>query len=85
MKNENGQQFGPNGYYHIVDTCETKKETRTVTDAQGREQTQQFWIGAQLLPWTKASYETESRRFLPSACLNWNREAYQFELTASAA
>jgi hypothetical protein len=84
MKND-GSPFGPNGYYHIVDTCETKKETRTVTDAQGREQTQQFWLGAQLLPWTKASYETESRRFLPNACLNWNREAYQFELTASAA
>ncbi|HET6323671.1 MAG TPA: hypothetical protein VFG04_03140 [Planctomycetaceae bacterium] len=85
MRNDNGQQIGPNGYYHIVDTCETKKETRTTTDAQGREQTQQFWMGAQLLPWTKASYETESRRFLPNACLNWNREAYQFELTAGAA
>jgi hypothetical protein len=84
LRNDNGQKLGPNGYYHIVDTCETKKETRTVTDAQGREQTQQFWIGAQLLPWTKASYEPESRRFLPNACLRWDHDAYQFELAASA-
>jgi hypothetical protein len=85
MKNDSGQQFGPNGYYHVVDTCETKKETRTVTDAQGREQTQQFWTGAQLLPWTKASYETEGRRFLPNPCLRWNRDAYQFEPLAHCA
>jgi hypothetical protein len=84
MRNDNGQKLGPNGHYHIVDTCETKKDTRTVTDAQGREQTQQFWMGAQLLPWTKASYEPESRRFLPNACLRWDHNAYQFELAASA-
>jgi hypothetical protein len=85
MKNDNGQQFGPSGYYHIVESCETKKESRTVTDSQGREQSQQFWMGAQQLPWTKASYEAESRRFLPNACLRWNRDAYQFELSSSAA
>ncbi len=84
MKNDGGQQFGPNGYYQIVDTCETKKEIRTVTDSQGREQSQQFWMGAQQLPWTKASYEPESRRFLPNADLRWNHASYQFE-TASAA
>jgi hypothetical protein len=84
MKNDKAQEFGPNGYYHIIETVETKKETRTVTDAQGREQAQQFWMGAQLLPWTKASYEPESRRFLPNACLKWNHDAYLFELTASA-
>jgi hypothetical protein len=85
MKNENGQQFGPNGYYHIVETCETKKETRTVTDSQGREQSQQFWMGAQQLPWTKASFEPESHRFLPNADLKWNHEAYEFQLATSAA
>jgi hypothetical protein len=85
MKNDNGQQIGPHGYYHIVESCETKKETRTVTDAQGHEQTQQFWLGAQFLTWAKASYEPESRRFVPNGCLRWNHDAYQFELSASAA
>jgi hypothetical protein len=85
MKNDNGQQFGPSGYYHIVESCETKKESRTVTDSHGREQSQQFWMGAQQLPWTKASYEAESRRFVPNACLRWNRDAYQFEFATSAA
>ena len=85
MKNDGGQKFGPNGYYHIVETCETKKETRTVTDSQGREQSQQFWMGAQQLPWTKASYEPESRRFLPNTDLKWNHKAYEFELATSAA
>jgi hypothetical protein len=85
MKNDSGQQFGPHGYYHIVETCETKKESRKVIDSQGREQTQQFWMGAQLLPWTKASYEPETRRFVPNACLKWNHDAYQFELATSAA
>jgi hypothetical protein len=85
MKNDNGQQFGPNGYYHIVETCETKKESRKVIDSQGREQTQQFWVGAQLLPWTKASYEPETRRFVANASLKWNHDAYQFELTTNAA
>ena len=85
MKNDKVQQFGPNGYYQIVETVETKKETRTVTDAQGREQTQQFWMGAQLLPWTNANYEPESRRFLPNGCLKWNHDAYQFEPVALCA
>jgi hypothetical protein len=78
-------QFGPNGYYQIVDTCETKKETRTFADAQGQQQTQQFWMGAHLLPWTKASYEPESRRFLPIASLEWNSDAHQYEPAMSAA
>ncbi len=85
MKNDHGQQFGPSGYYRIVESCETKKESRTVTDSQGREQTQQFWMGAQQLAWTKASYEAESRRFVPNADLKWNHDAYQFELASSAA
>jgi hypothetical protein len=80
MKNVDGQQYGNNGYYHILESAEVGKQTVPVVDGQGRQLPQQTFSGAQEVKWTKAVYQPIGRRFAPNAeAVQWNADEFRFE------